>query len=200
MSLVTVHLHGELGAKYGSPFEFDIRTSIEAVRALSANFAGFKKDFAEESWIVKVGERKTSLSMDEVEIASCQGELHLIPAIAGAKDGNDQVLMGIGLIAMAVFVPMLANTTYGALAGAPAFLAHTAMQIGVGIALSGIAAAIMAPDDPNSTESEISRTSHQFNGPVNTTAQGRPIPVGYGRCIVGSHVISAGITNEDERW
>ena len=138
--------------------------------------------------------------MDEVEIASCQGELHLIPAIAGAKDGNDQVLMGIGLIAMAVFVPMLANTTYGALAGAPAFLAHTAMQIGVGMALSGIAATIMAPNDPNSTESEVSRTSHQFNGPVNTTAQGRPIPVGYGRCIVGSHVISAGITNEDERW
>jgi predicted phage tail protein len=28
---------------------------------------------------------------------------------------------------------------------------------------------------------------------VNTTAQGHPVPVGYGRMIVGSAVISAGI-------
>ncbi|HNQ32149.1 MAG TPA: hypothetical protein PKJ93_00055, partial [Methanoculleus sp.] len=30
-------------------------------------------------------------------------------------------------------------------------------------------------------------------GPVNTMAQGHPVPVGYGEMIVGSAVISAGI-------
>jgi len=36
-------------------------------------------------------------------------------------------------------------------------------------------------------------SSYVFNGAVNTTAQGHPVPVGYGRMIVGSAVISAGI-------
>ncbi len=39
--------------------------------------------------------------------------------------------------------------------------------------------------------------SYTFNGPINTTAQGNPVPLGYGRMIVGSAVISAGITADD---
>ena len=39
--------------------------------------------------------------------------------------------------------------------------------------------------------------SYTFSGPVNTTAQGQPVPVGYGRLIVGGAVISAGITTEE---
>jgi predicted phage tail protein len=35
------------------------------------------------------------------------------------------------------------------------------------------------------------------NGSVNTSAQGYPVPVGYGRMIVGSAVISAGIVAEE---
>ncbi|HCW20974.1 MAG TPA: phage tail protein, partial [Achromobacter sp.] len=40
--------------------------------------------------------------------------------------------------------------------------------------------------------------SYNFNGPVNTSAQGIPVPVLYGRMIVGSAVISAGIYAEDQ--
>jgi len=36
-----------------------------------------------------------------------------------------------------------------------------------------------------------------FSGPVNTTAQGNPVPIGYGRLIVGSVVISAEILASD---
>ena len=39
---------------------------------------------------------------------------------------------------------------------------------------------------------------HNFNGPVNTTAQGNPVPVIYGEMIVGSATISAGIYSEDQ--
>jgi len=40
--------------------------------------------------------------------------------------------------------------------------------------------------------------SYNFNGAVNTSAQGNPVPVLYGRMIVGSSVISAGIYAEDQ--
>ena len=39
--------------------------------------------------------------------------------------------------------------------------------------------------------------STYFDGAVNTTAQGHPVPIGYGKLIVGSAVISAGLTVEE---
>jgi predicted phage tail protein len=39
--------------------------------------------------------------------------------------------------------------------------------------------------------------SYTFSGAVNTQAQGNPIPLLYGRMIVGSAVVSAGINAED---
>ena len=39
--------------------------------------------------------------------------------------------------------------------------------------------------------------SYIFNGPVNTMAQGHPVPIGYGEMIVGSAVISAGISVDE---
>jgi predicted phage tail protein len=42
------------------------------------------------------------------------------------------------------------------------------------------------------------KASYNFNGPINTTAQGNPVPLGYGRKIVGSAVVSAGIYSEDQ--
>ena len=55
-----------------------------------------------------------------------------------------------------------------------------------------------ADDRPDAQASEPSerpenKPSYSFNGAVNTTAQGHPVPVGYGRLVVGSAVISAGI-------
>ena len=40
--------------------------------------------------------------------------------------------------------------------------------------------------------------SYNFNGPVNTTAQGNPVPLFYGEGFIGSGVINAGIYAEDQ--
>ena len=49
------------------------------------------------------------------------------------------------------------------------------------------------PKATEPSERPENKPSYSFNGAVNTTAQGHPVPVGYGRLIVGSAVISAGI-------
>ncbi len=46
-------------------------------------------------------------------------------------------------------------------------------------------------DDFREIDGTTGRTSYLFNGPQNTTREGGPVPVGYGRLIVGSQVISA---------
>ena len=44
---------------------------------------------------------------------------------------------------------------------------------------------------------KLNTPSYLFNGAVNTTAQGHPVPIGYGRLIVGSAVISASIVTTE---
>ena len=41
--------------------------------------------------------------------------------------------------------------------------------------------------------------SYNFNGPVNTTAQGNPVPLLYGELIIGSATVSAGIYSQDQQ-
>lgn len=48
-------------------------------------------------------------------------------------------------------------------------------------------------------DSAENKPSYNFNGAVNTTAQGNPVPLGYGRMIIGSAVISAGIYAMDQK-
>ncbi len=54
--------------------------------------------------------------------------------------------------------------------------------------------ATTSPSSPPNAENGESRNSYVFNGAVNVTTQGGPVPVGYGRMIVGSVVASMGIT------
>ena len=51
--------------------------------------------------------------------------------------------------------------------------------------------------DSHNNEPADNRTSYIFNGAVNVTAQGAPVPICYGRMRVGSVVISAGVTTTD---
>ena len=50
---------------------------------------------------------------------------------------------------------------------------------------------------PENNEVADNRASYIFNGAVNLTAQGNPVPLLYGRMRVGSVVVSAGLSVED---
>jgi predicted phage tail protein len=72
-------------------------------------------------------------------------------------------------------------------------------NVGFALALGGVAQ-MLAPQpkmDAGAGSQEANSPSYTFNGAVNTTAQGHPVPVGYGRLIIGSAVISAGVQVED---
>lgn len=61
---------------------------------------------------------------------------------------------------------------------------------GFSMAVNGVVAALASP---SKMEVDDSENQYYFNGPVNTTDQGVPIPLVFGRCKVGSRVISSGI-------
>jgi len=69
----------------------------------------------------------------------------------------------------------------------------TITAIVVSIVTGLIMQALFKPPKP---KEEKETKSYLFSGPVNTAAQGVPIPLGYGRLRVGSTVISASLRNQ----
>lgn len=185
--LKTVILSGELGRKYGRRHRFAIESPAEAVRALCANFKDFKTHLIESDkrgvgYRVLVG--GADQKPEDFHHPSSRAEIRIVPVIGGRKSGIWQVVAGAALIAASFFIPggeIVAGLTYSSLA----------FSVGVSLALGGVAQ-MLAPQPK--TSAGKNQASYEFSGPVNTTAQGVPVPVGYGRLIVGSAVVSAGIT------
>lgn len=111
---------------------------------------------------------------------------------AGGDDGFTKILIGGALILASIYVPGLAQVTlFG-----NTTLASVAFGIGASLALGGVAQ-LLAPTPASTKPDEQTPASYIFDGAVNVIAQGNPVPVGYGRMIVGSAVISAGLTVDD---
>lgn len=191
----TIVLLGELGKRYGRRHRLDVASPAEAVRAMCANF----KDFAE--FVSTSAERHVGYRVITARESLTANELHnpagktitIAPVIAGAGGSLGNLIIGAVLIAAAIYFPPLAAfTLFGTTT-----LATVAFGIGISLALNG-AAQMLAPT-PRGLDRGIGQDypSYIFNGAQNISAQGQAVPIGYGRMIVGSAVISAGINVED---
>lgn len=196
-----VRLNGELGRKYGRVHRLDVASPAEAIRALSANFPGFKQDIidsADKGIVYKcVVDRE---QIDEEGLRQPMSKsFSLTPVVAG-RGKIGKIILGTLLIAAAfIFAPPTVGAmgpTLGMSTGigfAGLTFANVAW-IGGAILLGGVAG-LLAPSPKAGPAGERNENQY-FNGPVNITAQGGCVPFGYGRMIVGSAVISAAITVE----
>lgn len=190
----TIILLGELGKRYGRNHLLDVKSPAEAVRALCVNFKDFAA-FVSASSDRNVGYRVLNMRDDvgEHELHNpASRRITIAPVVAGAGGKIGQILLGATLIAAAILVPGLAAVT---LFGTTT-LASVTFGVGLSLALGGVAQ-MLAPQLKSTGPQEEHQPSYVFNGAVNTSAQGQPVPIGYGRMIVGSAVISAGISVED---
>jgi predicted phage tail protein len=201
VKLVEVKLYGELRKKFGHLHRFDIRSPAEAVRALVANFPSFEAHMssAHERGIgYKVFVADEALSHAEDILNPTGGAtIKISPRLLGAKDAAvTQILIGVALVAIGVSMGnpyVLSAMSWGDLA-----YSGMAGTIGFALMLGGVAQLLApSPQGIDMKEAPGNSPSYLFNGPVNTAAQGHPVPIGYGRMIVGSAVISAGVIAED---
>lgn len=192
--MVPVILLGELGKKFGRRFMLDVKNPAEAVRALCANFPDFR-NFVATSEERNVGYRvivgRNDIDIDGLHDPSGRQSIKFVPVVGGAGKVT-RIVLGAVLIAAAIYFPPLAAVTlYGTTT-----LAAVTFSIGASLVLSG-AVEMLAPQPKTPGPGPENMPSYTFNGPINTTTQGYPVPVGYGRMIVGSAVISAGQTVEE---
>lgn len=203
-----VYLEGILGKKYGEEWDLAVSSPSEALQAIMSQRPGMRQFIAESEGIqgyeVIVGDDGIE-SLDELVIQDpgMSQSYTFVPVIAGSKNSVLMMVLGVTLIAItggfgAALVPEfmagagVTVTGTGAAATVATSGWGTALSyLGMGLALGG-AAMMLAPDVPDGNGSEKAE-NYLFSGPVNTVKQGQPIPLVYGRAIVGSKTISASV-------
>ena len=189
-----VKVYGALRKRLGQcRFEFDVATPAQAIKALCVNFPGLDKWLIDSEqdgvgYRVRIGkEIVKGEDMTPLVMPFSEKEVFTItPVVVGAGGGDGfglgQVLIGAALIA-ASFIP-----------GVGAF-AVTAMQtVGASLVLNGVATLISPQPNLDSTLDEsVQLESFSFSNVVNTSRQGMPCPIAYGRLFVGSAVLSSGL-------
>jgi predicted phage tail protein len=190
-----IRLYGLLGTRFGRVHRFVVANAADAVRALCTMVPGFERELVSSrdrgvSYAVLSGTR--SLGIDQLRDPCGGDDIRIAPVMQGAKSGGlFQLILGAALIA-ASFIPGINAVLW---ASASKFF------LGVGIAMAaGGMAQLLAPTPPglSARDRPENTPSYVFNGPVNTTAQGGPVPVLYGELEIGSAVASAGIYAEDQ--
>ena len=189
-----VKVYGALRKRLGQcRFEFDVATPAQAIKALCVNFPGLEKWFIDSEkdgvgYRVAVSKEKvTEQDVSSLLMPFSDKEVFSItPVVAGAGRGTGQILAGVALVALTLVPGGLP------IAGT---LATKIGLLGGSLILSGIATAISPqPDMGLERGREAAKLeSFVFNNVVNTSKQGLPVPIAYGRVFVGSAVLSSGL-------
>lgn len=184
--LCKVKLLGKLGQKYGREFVFDLHSHIDAFKALAANFPDFW------SYLIQASEQGIGYSVitqlapkefvqvteETLDYPACP-TLIVAPVVAGSG-GVGRIIAGAAIFAI------------GTATGGIGFLGLSALNfqlVGAALILSGVSQ-LLSP----TPKEEKKRESFAFSGVTNTSAPGQAVAVCYGKFLVGSHVISSGIS------
>jgi len=185
--MISVSIEGRAGQMLGPKWKLHVATVGEALRALRAN--------AETVFEKALGlSRGYVLVVDgvPVEASGCflkriKKSLCFIPVLAG----------GFVTFWYAVFSQVLLIAP-GLSYAAAAVIATIVVVVAVALIAYGIYALIsLLTGDGPGVEGE-GTNSFAFHGPENVSEQGQVVPVGYGRLMSGSRIISVSSSNVDK--
>ncbi len=208
-----VKVYGALRKRLGQcRFEFDVATPAQAIKALCVNFPGLDKWLIDSEqdgvgYRVTVGKEKaTEENVAPLLMPFSDREVFSItPVVAGAGRGVGQILLGVALIAVAIANPAVGFGLGGAggfgagVVGSAtsvtlgATLAAAAGNLGIALVLTGVAQMISPQPKLGSFDESAQLESFTFSNVLNTSRQGLPLPIAYGRVFVGSAVLSSGL-------
>ena len=177
--MVTVRFYGDL-KQFGTVFKLDIGSVPEAIRALVTQIPGLREHIEKGSYKVRVDGKYIG---DEGVHSEVSSTLHLTPVVKGAgkNGGLLQVVVGIVMIVAAVFYPPLAP------------YAAAMISAGTGLVLGGVAQLLTKMPKAEGFKDSDDLKSSSFSNLANMTAQGAPVPLIYGKMMVGSKVLSQGV-------
>ncbi|KFX03542.1 phage tail assembly protein [Pectobacterium betavasculorum] len=191
--LKTIRLYGVLGATFGRVHRLAVESRQEAIKALSVIIPGFEKFLLtskSRGLTYAVFDGKRNLSKDELDF-NVSSEIRIAPIIIGSKKaGVFQTILGAVLVVAGGAISYFGGVGIGV----------PIMQMGASMMLGGVVQMLTPMQGGISMrESPDNKPSYAFGGPVNSIAQGNPVPILYGRRRIGGAIISAGIYAEDQQ-
>ena len=118
--------------------------------------------------------------------------VHFTPTLKGSKRGGlFGVITGVALIAGALALGPLGFSVIGANA------AWMVGGLGASLLLGGVAQMLTKMPSMSTGKDADKKQSTSFSNLSNMAAQGRPMPLAYGRIRVGSLIISQGVETMD---
>lgn len=188
--MLTVRLYGDLGARFGRRFVLDVHSPAEAVHALCTQLKGLRAYFAEYATHKFLVRGYQDYDETDLNYPQSTGTLKIVPVVQGTGAWGKV----IGGAALAVIGLVASPYTGGA--------SMALVSMGVALALGGVAQMLAPRQSTNNNgatpEDAGNQPSLAFDGAVNTMGQGGPVPLGYGRLLVGSQIISVGFSTNNE--
>lgn len=192
--MVNVRFYGSL-KQFGSEFRLDCQTPAEVIHALTSQIPKLRQFIQQGLFTVRVGrdyfdnrylEKGLSQKLKDDAI------VHFTPTLKGSKRGGlFGVITGVALIAGALALGPLGFSVIGANA------AWMVGGLGASLLLGGVAQMLTKMPSMSTGKDADKKQSTSFSNLSNMAAQGRPMPLAYGRIRVGSLIISQGVETMD---
>ena len=192
--MVNVRFYGSL-KQFGSDFRLDCKTPAEVIHALTSQIPKLRQFIQQGLFTVRVGRDYFDNRYLEKGLSQKlrdDSTVHLTPTLKGSKRGGlFGVITGVALLAGALALGPLGFSVIGANA------AWMVGGLGASMLLGGVAQMLTKMPSMSTGKDADKKQSTSFSNLSNMAAQGRPMPLAYGRIRVGSLIISQGVETMD---
>lgn len=184
--MVNVRFYGSL-KQFGTEFRLDCKTPAEVVQALTSQIPKLRQFIQQGLFTVRVGREYLDnryLEQGLNQHLKDDATVHFTPVLKGSKKaGLFQTIVGAVMVVVGVFTSW---------AGGAALIAG-----GIGLIAGGVAQMLTKMPSMSTGKDAERKQSTSFSNLSNMAAQGRPMPLAYGRIRVGSLIISQGVETMD---
>lgn len=184
--MVNVRFYGSL-KQFGTEFRLDCKTPAEVVQALTSQIPKLRQFIQQGLFTVRVGREYLDnryLEQGLNQHLKDDSTVHFTPVLKGSKKA--------GLFQTIVGAVMVVVGTFTSWAGGAALIAG-----GIGLMAGGVAQMLTKMPSMSTGKDVEKKQSTSFSNLSNMAAQGRPMPLAYGRIRVGSLIISQGVETMD---
>ena len=184
--MVNVRFYGSL-KQFGSEFRLDCKTPAEVVQALTSQIQKLRQFIQQGLFTVRVGREYLDnryLEQGLNQHLKDDATVHFTPVLKGSKKaGLFQTIVGAVMVVVGAFTSWT---------GGAALIAG-----GIGLMAGGVAQMLTKMPSMSTGKDAERKQSTSFSNLSNMAAQGRPMPLAYGRIRVGSLIISQGVETMD---
>lgn len=192
--LTTVYLDGPMGEKFGREWEFEVDSPRAALKMVDANTSGFvawmrrtAQKYSNYQVVVEYENGATEeLSNETFGVNREMKSIRFVPIIEGSGKWTSTIV-GIVIMVVAIVYGIFTEDWVNA---------AKIFQFGAEMAVVGLITALTTKDPVKIQQRSgdgSTLSSYGFDSTTNTVEQGVPVPIIYGRSLVGSRVISASV-------